>query len=433
MTYYRIAPGYVCLSAPGARRGVLVSPVNSRRVLLNADALRVVTHLEQGHSLEHLIHTDARTAEAAQQARSFVTQAEARGYLVGTAKPGMSAGSRLRRLRGGPTALFVELTRRCNLQCAHCYNAGREPARRQLTLGELYRLVDEASSLGAWQAHLTGGEPLLRADIWRLLTHLQEKAYHVTLFTNGVLIDASVADRLAEHGNLCVATSLEGFLDETHDEFRGSAGARRRTVAAIRRLRQRGVAVRVNITVTRRNVHEIARLLRFVTDDLGATYRLDSIVPVGRGEATARDNLPDTEFAKLVAQFVGSSYIASEQVTSDKRMRNGNHCGVGSDMMFVECDGTVSLCPTLNSSISPSFTLGRFPNSSVKGIWSGQARQRFASIRCRSIRACHVATLCRGGCRSRAYFSSHDLTAPDGLSCKVYRALTARNQHSSKR
>lgn len=162
-----------------------------------------------------------------------------------------------------PNSMSLELTRRCNFACTHCYcrlpAAGPTP-RPELTTAQWDRILREAVDEGVLFALFTGGEPLLRRDfreLWRLGRQL---GLISVLFTNGLLIDAEMAEFLAEWTPRQISISLYGASEEAYRLVTGHEGAHRRVLQSLDLLRERGLKVEVRSIITRANRHEMQAL-----------------------------------------------------------------------------------------------------------------------------------------------------------------------------
>jgi len=147
-----------------------------------------------------------------------------------------------------PYLLVISPTMRCNLRCTGCY-AARYAKDDEMPMCLLDRILNEAEAMGITFITVSGGEPFARADLLDLLAG-HDRMYFM-VYTNGTLIDDALADRLAELGHVLPCISVEGFEDET-DRRRGQ-GTHRRIVAAMERLRERGVFFGFSATATREN------------------------------------------------------------------------------------------------------------------------------------------------------------------------------------
>ncbi|MDH7569376.1 MAG: radical SAM protein [Armatimonadota bacterium] len=181
-----------------------------------------------------------------------------RGLLMNLFVRGLWVGNAVRddlRTEKGfrpPFLLVVSPTMRCNLRCTGCY-AGAYPQREELSPERLDRLVSEAKELGMHFMVISGGEPFLRPDLLTLFEKHSDVAFLV--YTNGTLIDADVARRLAELGNAAPAISVEGFAAET--DARRGPGTYAKVEAAMKALRDAGCLFGFSATVTRQNAELI--------------------------------------------------------------------------------------------------------------------------------------------------------------------------------
>ena len=182
------------------------------------------------------------------------------------------------------------LTRRCNLTCKHCYALSADhhyPG--ELGEAEMITVLEDLKSYGVPALILSGGEPLLSPHLWPLAERARELGFHLGLSTNGTLIDAPMADRIAAHGFDYVGISLDG-LRETHDRFRRLQGAFDASLLALRLLRDRGVSIGMRYTMTAMNAHDLAPLLELMRAEQVGKFYFSHLNYAGRGNIhRARD------------------------------------------------------------------------------------------------------------------------------------------------
>ncbi len=166
-----------------------------------------------------------------------------------------------------PLIVSWNLTRKCNLKCSHCYiNATTDELKNELNTEESKRLIDQISEVSRPLLILSGGEPLLRQDVFEILRYGTEKGLRMGLGSNGGLIDAKVAKELKEAGVKTVSISLDSSVPKHHDEFRGVSGSWEKAVNAIKALRENNVLVQVNTTLTQQNYNEIDDIMSLVEE-----------------------------------------------------------------------------------------------------------------------------------------------------------------------
>ncbi len=182
----------------------------------------------------------------------------------------------------GPVVIW-NLVRRCNLACKHCYSiSGDVDFPGELTTKEVFRVMDDLKAFRVPVLILSGGEPLMRRDIFEISARAKEKRFYVGLSTNGTLIDAAVADRIRDAGYNYVGISLDG-IGATHDQFRRKEGAYAAALNGLRLLRDRDVKVGVRFTMTEGNAAELPALLDLVAREGFPKFYLSHLVYAGRG------------------------------------------------------------------------------------------------------------------------------------------------------
>lgn len=204
-----------------------------------------------------------------------LAHAEATGrYPVARAAPAGAAP--------GPVVIW-NLIRRCNLTCKHCYalSADHDYA-GELTTSEVYTVMDDLKAFRVPVLILSGGEPLMRPDLFQIAAHAKAMRFYTGLSTNGTLIDAAMADRIAATGFDYVGISLDG-LRETHDRFRRLEGAFDKSLAAVRLLHARGVKVGLRYTMTAMNAADFAPLLALMRDEQVDKFYFSHLNYAGRG------------------------------------------------------------------------------------------------------------------------------------------------------
>jgi len=155
------------------------------------------------------------------------------------------------------------ITRRCNLRCLHCYIDAGSPDKGELTTGEALNLIDQFSQIGVPLILFTGGEPLMRGDLFELASYARGRGIKVALSTNGTLITREVASKLADSGFSYIGVSLDSINSEFHDEFRGVKGAFAMAIAGIRNALDAGLDVGLRFTLTSRNIDEVPSYIEF--------------------------------------------------------------------------------------------------------------------------------------------------------------------------
>ena len=182
----------------------------------------------------------------------------------------------------GPVVIW-NLIRRCNLTCKHCYSiSGDVDFPGELTTEDVFHVMNDLKMFRVPVLILSGGEPLMRPDIFEISERAKTMKFYVGLSSNGTLIDAGLADRIRDIGYDYVGISLDG-IGATHDRFRGRIGAYEEALAGLRLLRDRGIKVGVRFTMTEDNAAELPCLLDLVEREGFPKFYLSHLVYAGRG------------------------------------------------------------------------------------------------------------------------------------------------------
>jgi radical SAM protein with 4Fe4S-binding SPASM domain len=350
-----------------------------------------------------------------------------------------AAGSRGMGCIGFPAHPVWEMTTACNLRCIHCHASGGKPAADELTTEEAKRLLDQLAEVPEFRMMaFTGGEPLVRQDLFELLAYSQALGFTNTLATNATLIDDAVARRLRRFGVVIAAVSLDGFTAEQHDMVRGIAGSFEAALEGMRALRRAGIVLHVNITAMEYNVEQLVDLMRLV-DELGAGILLMyQLVPVGRGcdiHQAALDEGANERLIRFMAEAQRTTRAIMEPVAGPQYwpfllQRAGissgpllrlaetvfHGCSAGRGFVYIKPDGDVWPCPFIEMSC------GNVRETPFRRIW--KQSPVFEDLRHRETRLkgrcgeCEYRRLC-GGCRGRTLALTGDYLNEDP-SCFIH-------------
>ncbi len=189
----------------------------------------------------------------------------------------------------GPVLIW-NLIRRCNLTCKHCYSISADkdfPG--ELSTEEVFGVMDDLKRFRVPVLILSGGEPLLRPDIYDVARRAKEMGFYVGLSTNGTLIDESNIGQIAAIGFDYVGVSLDGIA-ATHDKFRRMDGAFDKSMHGIRLCKARGIKVGIRFTLTQDNAHDLPALLQLMEDEGLDKFYLSHLNYAGRGNRNRRDD-----------------------------------------------------------------------------------------------------------------------------------------------
>jgi radical SAM protein with 4Fe4S-binding SPASM domain len=364
--------------------------------------------------------------------------------MVARVRAGGSPGRGHRFADAKRPVVVWNVTRRCNLHCAHCYASARASAHpEELTPAEGRALVAELGRCRVPALILSGGDPLLRADLLDLVRQARECGIHPAISTNGTLIDARQAGELARAGAGYVGISVDG-IGELHDRFRGLQGAYEGALRGLRHCRDAGLPVGLRFTLSRPTLPHLEPVLDLMEAEGVQRGYVSHLVYVGRAGRLAPAALAPAETRRAVESILDRAEVLHARgVPLDLVTGNGDADGV---LLYLRARGrrpaTADLVHELlrrrggNSAgvaianvddrgevhpdqFWPHHALGNVRARPFGAIWAdgdqpllARLRNRRAHIGGRCAR-CPYFALCGGGSRVRAEALTGDLWAAD--------------------
>ncbi len=190
----------------------------------------------------------------------------------------------------GPVVIW-NLVRRCNLMCKHCYSISADTDfPNELNTAQVFDVMDDLKQFKVPVLILSGGEPLLRPDIFEIAHHAKAMGFYTALSTNGTLIDEQNIDKIAEVGFDYLGISIDG-IRETHDQFRRKEGAYDESMHGLRLCRDAGIKVGLRFTMTQDNAEELPQLLDLMVEERIDKFYFSHLNYAGRGNKNRDDDV----------------------------------------------------------------------------------------------------------------------------------------------
>jgi len=326
-----------------------------------------------------------------------------------------------------PHVIAWNLTRRCNLECAHCYIAAgpRETADGELDTDECLRIVGEILEVNPSPILiLSGGEPLLREDLTQIASSAAARGATVVVGTNGTLLSDQKIGALKDAGVSGVAVSVDSLEPVYHDRFRHGAGSLAATTKALERLRAGRLDFVIQTTVTKGNRTELERLVTWAAEQGAVAFNCYFLVPTGRGARLSDLDAQGYEavledLVRYHSAYLGRMMVRAKcaphfmrllhQATPDSPVLNyQTRCPCGTQYCRITPDGKLTPCPYLPEEA------GDLRRQSFGDIWRNAAL--FRSLRSGPLGGkcgqCEYRQIC-GGCRARAFAVEGDYLAED--------------------
>lgn len=335
-----------------------------------------------------------------------------------------------------------EITKSCNLFCVHCRaSSDNAQYRGELKAEECFRLIDQILEVGRPIIILTGGEPLVRKDVFQIAQYAVSRGLRVVMGTNGTLITKEIASQMKAIPISRIGISLDFPDANLQDNFRGKAGAFDAVMVGITNSRQAGIEVQMNCTVTKLNAAYLDKLLSLALEVGAVAFHPFLLVPTGRGKGLESVELSPQEYERTLNWIYDKQVELGERIffkptdaphylriVSQRRkpapvnIVPSNHstnisagrghptnaitrgCLAGTGFCFISHQGKVKGCGYLD------VEAGDVRKQSFSQIWSDSPlfnRLRDLSNIKGKCGACEYKRIC-GGCRARAYESTGD-------------------------
>ncbi|MBW1667915.1 MAG: heme b synthase [Deltaproteobacteria bacterium] len=336
-----------------------------------------------------------------------------------------------------PRLVAWEITRRCNLNCIHCRAAAeRGPYPGELSSETCFNILEQISNLAKPIIILTGGEPLLREDIFEISLRGTRLGFRMVMATNGTLITPEVAKDMKASGIKRVSVSIDGASAAQHDEFRQVPGAFKGALEGIELLKKENIEFQLNTTITKHNLGQIEEILNLAIELGAVAHHIFLLVPTGRAREMADQEIDAGQYEKLLHWFYEAGkkapihlkatcaphYYRILRQEAHKRGERVDFNTYGLDAVTRGCLGGISFCfISYDGVVQPCGYLevksGDLKKSSFESVWKNSEVFRklrdFSSYegkcgRCEYLRVC-------GGCRARAYENTGNYLAEEPL------------------
>ncbi len=317
-----------------------------------------------------------------------------------------------------PYRLYLDITSKCPGSCLHCYAYSQGTPEQELSLPELKSLIDQMVDMRISELIISGGEPLVRKDIFEFLFYCREKPITTTILTSGILLEEANIKLLKEVGAR-LRISLDGITKKTHDHIRGS-GAFDALYGALELIKTTRMAdVSIHFTINRLNMVELLRVPCFLNELGIKDIVMSTIKPAGR----ALEH-PELLIEPSLISFVRERIrvIAKSRNINLTTYPEKNWTGFSCPAAFAKCgitsEGRLTPCVFLG----PNFIGKSLRDYSLEYLWQNdEVMNSFRNITINSdCGGCDLLSINNGGCRARAvYYNQGDLSSMDPYCCSI--------------
>lgn len=312
-------------------------------------------------------------------------------------------------------------TNACNMYCKHCYRDAGAKAEDELSTEEGLTLIDQIAGAGFRIMIFSGGEPLMRDDIFDLVSYARRKGLRPVFGTNGTLITGETAHKLKKAGAMAMGISLDSVDPGSHDDFRAMPGAWQGAVDGMLACREAGLPFQVHTTVMDWNMPEVEKLTDFAVDIGAAGHHIFFLVPTGRAVDIEAETLRAEQYEVLLRRIMQKQAQVNIEIKPtcapqfmriaaqmELKTRFSKGCLAGISYCIINPRGIVQPCAYLN------LPAGDIRVTPFGEIW--REAEIFKNLRTEKYRggcgSCKYQKIC-GGCRARAYFYHGDYMAEE--------------------
>lgn len=313
-------------------------------------------------------------------------------------------------------------TNQCNMFCDHCYRDAGAKVAEELSTEEAKAMLDEISKAGFKIMIFSGGEPLMRPDLYELVAYAKSLGLRPVLGTNGTLITLEAAKKLKEAGVMGAGISLDSMDEQKHDELRRYQGAYREAIQGMKNCREAGLPFQVHTTVFDWNQEELEDITDFAVEIGAVAHHFFFLVPTGRAVNIEEESLRAEAYENVLTRIMNKQKEVgielkptcapqfmriAKEMGMDLRFQRG--CLAGTSYCIISPKGDVQPCAYLN------IPLGNVRDIPFSELW--QTHPVFQELRTLNYKGgcgvCKYKKVC-GGCRARAYFyHDHDYMAEE--------------------
>ncbi|NLC77271.1 MAG: putative heme d1 biosynthesis radical SAM protein NirJ2 [Clostridia bacterium] len=313
-------------------------------------------------------------------------------------------------------------TNQCNMFCDHCYRDAGAKVAEELSTGEAKAMLDEIAKAGFKIMIFSGGEPLMRPDLYELVAYAKSLGLRPVLGTNGTLITVEAARKLKEAGVMGAGISLDSMDEQKHDELRRYQGAYREAIQGMKNCREAGLPFQIHTTVFDWNQDELEAITDFAVEIGAVAHHFFFLVPTGRAVNIEEESLRAEAYEKVLTRIMKKQQEVkielkptcapqfmriAKEMGMDLRFQRG--CLAGTSYCIISPKGDVQPCAYLN------IPLGNVREIPFSELWHNHPV--FQELRTLNYKGgcgtCKYKKVC-GGCRARAYFyHDHDYMAEE--------------------
>ncbi|MGB8450860.1 MAG: radical SAM protein [Anaerocolumna sp.] len=334
----------------------------------------------------------------------------------------------------GITRILWDITRKCNLKCQHCYAFKEGDYSEELSLGQMYKTIDELKELQPYLIVYGGGEPFVRDDFFDIIKRTKEVLKcRIKVLTNGTFLTPEVIQKIKPYVDF-IQISLDG-TEQNHDYLRGHAGSFAKAVEAIKLVRKAGIEAGICMTINKYNLEDIDWVISFALEQGVYKLRISPFVASGKAVNNYKDwVIPPRQLKKLYARLAeyrlkyrtkilfdfrdelyGKAFLGCP---GDKLDAHNQYllCAAGRSLFYINAEGYITPCNFIDLE---EYFVGNVKTDDIVSIWySNPLFEQFRKLKVGEIEKCSVCkrkSICGAGLRCNALIANGNLKTIDPL------------------
>jgi radical SAM protein with 4Fe4S-binding SPASM domain len=327
-------------------------------------------------------------------------------------------------------AVAVNLLAKCNLKCLHCYGESGITRKEKLAKETVFSIIDQLKELHCSEINFTGGEVFLYQDLFDILAYARRKNFKVALMTNGTLVTPGIVKRLKKIGHMEIQVSIDGTTAEIHDLFRGVKGSFKKSMRALKMLKEAGFSMDINFVAHKKNCDSLPAMHN-LADGIGTKLSVDPLIRLGNAVRHLDDFYiePDIYYDVYRKLRKNRSSLGNDSANNKgKKNRPEKYierCSAGATSIAIKANGDVLPCEIFPQ--IDKFIMGNIYKTSLEEIVYNFDREKriadFNALNLKKCKNCELIAECAGGCMVVAYVESGSFNELDPFTCARFRAL----------
>ncbi|MCP5104892.1 MAG: radical SAM protein [bacterium] len=403
---------------------VFFDPDNVKWVRVNEAGKEIIMNFEEDPNLENVVnHLTKKHQVDENKIMPFIDYLVKAGYLH--KGDYQKKGINFDETSIFPGTIYLHPTYKCNLDCVYCYNKSDRDTHShadgfsELSFRDYERLLKEIKELGVSGITFSGGEPLLRADLFQIAKMSKELGFYNSIITNGTLVsEKNIPDIIECFDNISI--SIDSCKEEENDMMRGK-GTFKKTMAAIRLLLSSGVNISCLGVAHPQNLDSVAESYDFFINQMGcSSFVPQMFIPSSTMETTSQDTLD------FFTRYSGVRHDINKanRIYEGTGLMYKNNCGMCTGELAIGADGGVFPCQSL---LQEEFRGGNIKQESLRGILENSpVLKKMREVTVDTIEPCMecaIKYLCGGGCRAFHYDITGDINKTDRNACRISESI----------